>query len=176
MNDAYADDLSDFIRNGILDGYELTDEELAHFLEVWRWSIWTRYGTPTSPDHVIDDATHRLQAHMAQHHHVDVDYNTLLLLRQELEPIIYLRVLWDFPRVVAYFLKPRNWLTLLRSITRARRYDRLYPINDPRTRRRGYPKHDLALTQERAPDLLRRKYWHRVAASMHELQKRPDYW
>ena len=82
------------------DGYELTDEELASFLEVWRWSIWTRYGRPTSPDHSIDDATQRLQAHMTQHHHVDVEYNTLLLLRQELEPMLYLRLLWDFPRVV----------------------------------------------------------------------------
>lgn len=176
MKDAYADDLSDFIRNGKLDGYELTDEELAQFLEVWRWSMWTRYGTPSVPEHNINDAVHRLQAHMLQCYGVEVDYNTMLIMRQELEPLMYLRVWWDMRRVLLFFLKPQNWLALVRSVIRARRYEQLHPLEDRRTRQRGYAKADMERVNERAPDLVRRKYWHRLGASPIEQRERPGWW
>jgi hypothetical protein len=176
MRDIYADDLSDFIRNGKLDGYELTDEELAQFLEVWRWTVWTRYGTPSVPDHTIVDAVQHLQAHMEQRYGVEVDYNTLLLLREELEPLMYMRVLWDIKRVVLYFLRPRNMLLLLRTLSRARRYNRTQPLRDFRTHRFGYAKADMEQVHEQAPDLVRRKYWHRLGASLQEMRKRPDWW
>jgi hypothetical protein len=176
MKDAYSDDLSDFIRNGKLDGYELTDEELAHFLEVWRWAIWSRRNEPSGPDHDIIDATQRLQSHMAQDYQVEVDYNTLLLLRQELEPLMYLRVLRDFPRALGYFLRPRNLLALFRSIVRVRRYACIEGVNDWRTGRRGYPRRTLDALHETAPDLVQRKYWRRVGVSSFEPRKKPYFW
>ena len=119
MKDAFAEDLSDFIRNGKLDAYELTDEELADFLEVWRWAAWRRRTLPSGPDADIVDTALQFQAMMQQTHGVEVDYNTFLLLRQELEPLMYLRILRELRRALLYFLQPRNLVALVRTLARA---------------------------------------------------------
>ena len=157
MQDAYSDDLSDFIRHGRLDGYELTDEELARFLEVWRWTVWTRRSQPSGPDFDVVDAVTRLQTHLDKTYGVEVEYNTLLLLRQELEPLMYWRVLANTPRALFYFLRPRNLLALIRGIRRTRRYRDIPPVMQ--RGQRGYPASLLDQVNERAPDLLKRKYW-----------------
>lgn len=162
MKDAFADDLSDFIRNGKLDAYELTDEELAEFLEVWRWSVWRRRTQPTGPDADVADATYQFQNVMQREHGVEVDYNTLLLLRQELEPLMVLRILREFRQALFYFLQPRNLPALFRSLARARRYQRTAPHVDWRTHRQGYPRIAMTHIEDPAPDLLQRKYWRRV--------------
>lgn len=162
MKDAFVEDLSDFIRNGRLDAYELTDEELADFLEVWRWATWRQRTQPTGPDADIVDAAQQFQAQMRQRHGVEVDYNTLLLLRQELEPLMYLRILREVRRALGYFLQPQNWRALFRSLARARRYERTAPLVDWRTYQKGYPRAAMRQIQDPAPDLLRRKYWRRV--------------
>ncbi|PJF26743.1 MAG: hypothetical protein CUN53_06695, partial [Phototrophicales bacterium] len=74
MKEAYRDDLSDFIRYGKLDAYELTDEELARLLEVWRWAEWKRRTHPTAIDYDIIDAAKRLQARLARERNVEVEY------------------------------------------------------------------------------------------------------
>jgi hypothetical protein len=162
MKDAFAEDLSDFIRNGKLDAYELTNAELAEFLEVWRWMVWRRRTLPSGPDADIVEVAQQLQALMRDEYGVEVDYNTLLLLREELEPLMHLRVLRDLRRAVAYFLQPRNLLSLLRVMSRARRYEQTAPLVDWRTYRRGYPRAAMRQLNEPAPDLVRRKYWRRV--------------
>jgi hypothetical protein len=175
MQDAYADDLSDFIRNGKLDCYELTDEELARFLEVWRWSIWTRLSDPSGPDHDVLDVAHHLEMHMARHHGVEVDYNTLLLLRQEIEPLMYLRVLYNLPHALLYFLDPRNLLHLFRSLRRIGRYKRIKSVSDDHGER-GYPVRTMDEIKDRAPDLLRRVYWRRIGQNSVEMWRRQDTW
>lgn len=162
MKDAFADDLSDFIRNGKLDAYELTDSELAEFLEVWRWTVWRRRTQPSGPDADIVEAAQQFQAVMRDEYGVEVDYNTLLLLREELEPLMYLRVLRDLRRALVYFLQPRNLVNLLRVVGRARRYERTAPLVDWRTYRKGYPRAAMGRLADPAPDLVRRKYWRRV--------------
>lgn len=176
MRDAYVDDLSDFIRHHKLDCYELTDDELTEFLEVWRWAAWRRRTQPNSPDADVMDATTRLRMHLAHNHNVEVDYNTLLLLRQELEPLMHLRILRDVPRALLYFLHPRNLLKVLRSVRRAKRYDRLAPYIDPKSNRQGYPKLAMQYVNERPPNLLRRAYWRRIAQETYTEKRQSDFW
>src|SRR5664279_3837669 len=102
MANFYKDDLVDFTRYGKLDAYELTDEELAHMLEVWRWSVGSHDG---SPDEDVRAAAQGLQRHLAHAHNIEVEYNTALLLKQEIEPLIYLRALLHVPHALAYFLR-----------------------------------------------------------------------
>ncbi len=158
MRDAYSDDLSDFIRHGTLDCYELTDEELARFLELWRWTVWTRRNQPSGPDFEVVDAVTRLQDHLDKAYGVEIEYNTMLLLRQELEPLMYMRVLANVPRAIGYFLRPRNLLALARSLRRTHRYHDVAPVMQ-HDGERGYPSTVLDQLHERPPDLLRRKYW-----------------
>jgi hypothetical protein len=162
MKDAFVDDLRDFIRNGKLDAYELTDSELAEFLEVWRWAVWRRRTQPSGPDADIVEATTHVQTLLRQQYGVDVDYNTLLLLREELEPLMYWRVLHDLRRALGFFLQPSNLLRLWRVWQRARRYQRTAPAVDWRTHEQGYPRAAMSRVNDPAPDLLRRKYWRRV--------------
>ncbi len=162
MKDAFAEDLSDFIRNGKLDAYELTDDELAAFLEVWRWAVWRQRTLPTGPDADVVDAAQQFQTMMKQTHGVEVDYNTLLLLRQELEPLMYLRVLRELRRAICYFLQPRNLIALFRTRARVRRYEHTAPLVDWRTYQKGYPRAAMSQFEDPAPDLLQRKYWRRV--------------
>lgn len=162
MKGAFAEDLSDFIRNGKLDAYELTDEELSEFLEVWRWSAWRQRTQPSGPDADISAAAQQFQAMMRRQHGVEVDYNTLLLLREELEPLMYWRVLREIRRALTFFLNPANIMKLLRVMARTRRYDRTPPMVDWRTYEHGYPRAAMQCFEDPAPDLLQRKYWRRV--------------
>jgi hypothetical protein len=176
MKEAYQDDLSDFVRYGKLDAYELTDEELARLLEVWRWSEWKRRTHPTSIDHDIITAAQQLQARLARERDVEVEYNTALLLKAEIEALMFARALLDFPRALAYFLHPRRWLSLLRALIRARRYCRIAPLQDAYGNRLGYPAAKLDAFRERPPDLLKRRYWRQLAPYSFEERKRLDYW
>ncbi|MFO7323182.1 MAG: hypothetical protein DIU68_015750 [Chloroflexota bacterium] len=162
MRDAFCEDLSDFIRNDKLDAYELTDDELAQFLEVWRWATWRRRTRPNAVDADIADAVQQLQTSMMEQYGVEVDYNTLLLLRQELEPLMYWRILAEFRRALVYFLHPRNLLSLLKTLRRVSRYAKLDPLVDRRTYRRGYPRLAMGSLHDPAPDLLKRHYWRQV--------------
>ena len=99
MRDAV--DLTEFARHGKLDAYELTDEELARLLELWRWTAWTHRNTPSGPDHDILDEAHRLQRQLARQNNMEMEYNTALLLKQELEPLMHLRVLLDDAILIA---------------------------------------------------------------------------
>lgn len=174
MRDAYSDDLSDFIRNGQLDGYELTDEELVQFLEIWRWVVWTRRRDPTGADHDIMDALNHLCKRLDERHAVEIEYNTLLLLRQELEPLMHFRVLADMGRAVRYFISPLNWWSFLKTWWRVRRYQSVRPVVYGREERRGYPAYQLDHLRETAPDLVKRKYWRRVGAPKDE--RHPHMW
>jgi hypothetical protein len=176
MKEAYQDDLSDFIRYGRLDAYELTDEELARLLEVWRWSEWKRRTHPSAIDRDVIAAAQRLQARLARERDVEVEYNTALLLKAELEALMFARALLDFPRAVAYFLHPRRWIHFLRSIIRARRYNRIAPLQDAYGNPLGYPAAKLDAFCGRAPDLLKRRYWRQLAPYTFEERKRLDYW
>jgi hypothetical protein len=175
MHHAYCDDLCDFIRNQKLDCYELTDEELMHFFEVWRWTIWTR--RRGGADFDVFDATNHLQAHMAQRYGVHIDYNTLLLLRQEAEPLMHWRIVSQALRSLLYFVNPLNWLLLWQTLRRVGRYQRMQAVvegNDHQ--RRGYPKWGIERLRERCPDLLRRTYWRQIGAHRFEVSRCPDLW
>jgi hypothetical protein len=175
MHDAYCDDLSDFIRHQKLDCFELTDEELAHFFEVWRWTIWTR--RRDGADFDVLDATNHLQGHMAQTYQVKVDYNTLLLLRQEAEPLMQWRILAHFWRAVFYFLRPRNLLLLCKTLRRTQRYDRIHPLVEGNDQtRRGYPLRLIEQVNAESPDVLRRTYWRQIGSQHFEATRCPDLW
>jgi hypothetical protein len=176
MSEAYEEDLRSFTRYGKLDSYELTDEELVRMLELWRWAEWTKRSTPSGPDYDINDAVQRLQRHLAQVHNIEVEYNTALLLKQELEPLMHLRVLSNVPRALAYFLHPRRLWTLIQSLRRAYRYRRVQPAKDAYGNPRGYPAHLLERCKERVPDLLTRPYWRQLSPYNFEQRKRLDYW
>jgi hypothetical protein len=176
MGEAYRDDLSDFIRHGKLDAYELTDEELARLLEVWRWSVWTRHTQPSPIDHDISAAACHLQARLACERNVEVEYNTALLLKAELEPLMMLRALSCFPRALAYFLHPKRWLALLRGMVRARRYSRLRPAQDAYGNPLGYPTAHMEGACGRAPDLLKRRYWRQISPYSFSDRKTLNYW
>jgi hypothetical protein len=176
MKEAYRDDLSDFVRYGKLDAYELTDEELARLLEVWRWSAWKRRTHPTSIDRDIIAAAQQLQARLAHERGVEVEYNTALLLKAEIEALMFARALLDFPRALAYFLHPRRWLSLLQALIRARRYYRIAPLQDAYGNPLGYPAAKLDSLCGRPPDLLKRRYWRQLAPYSFEERKRLDYW
>ncbi|MBC7814244.1 MAG: hypothetical protein H7175_24025 [Burkholderiales bacterium] len=180
--DSYHDDLSDFIRHHRLDAYELTDDELAEFLEVWRWSLWMNHREPSIPDADVLDSTRQLQRRMAHEHNVEVDYNTLLLLKQEAEPLMYLRVLTAVPRAVLYFLRLRGLWALFCSLRRVRRYEWLDKVVDKQRepqghiQRRLYPRLLLERLRERAPDLAKRAYWRPLSSTSLDERKRLDFW
>ena len=175
MRDGYREDLTDFARYGKLDAYELTDEDLARLLEVWRWSMWMER-EPNGADHATIESTRRLQRHLAKHHDLEVEYNTALLLKQEAEPLMHLRVIMDFPKAVGYFLHlSRLWL-FVQTLWRTWRYKQLAPAIDSRTNTRGYPRAALDAYTGRAPDLLKRRYWRQLSPHTFEERKRLDVW
>jgi len=177
MNAAYRDDLVDFIRNNKLDGYELTDEELAQFLEVWRWSVWTHRATPTGPDYEINDAVQHLRRYLASNHNIEVEYNTVLLLKQEIEPLMYWKVLRDLPRALRYFLGLKGLLSLVRTWRQVRRYNQLEPARDAYANPLGYPVSAMCEYRDKAPDLLKRPYWHPIGLqTLEDWLSLDDWW
>ncbi len=173
-HDGYREDLIDFVRYGRLDAYDLTDEELAQMLEVWRWAVWYERHQPSAPDHDVLAASRRLQRTLAKEHDIEVEYNTALLMKQEIEPLMYLRVLLDVPRALSYFLRPRGWLSFFCAILQARRYKRIPPIIDERTEKPAYPR--MYGCKGRAPDLLKRPYWRQLSPYTFQDRKKMDYW
>jgi hypothetical protein len=176
MNEAYQDDLSDFVRHGRLDAYELTDEELAYMLEVWRWSQWTARNQPSALDYDVIDAAQTLQRRLAHEKNIEVEYNTALLLKSEVEPLMILRVLFCVPRAVAYCLNPRRWWMLARAWRQTRRYRRLRPLQDAYGNVLGYAEADMTTLHPRAPDLLKRRYWRQLSPYSFADRKRLGYW
>lgn len=171
-----AIDLSEFARYGKLDAYELTDEELARLLELWRWTAWKHRTTPSGPDHDILDEVQALQRDLAQKQNIETEYNTILLLKQELEPLMYLRVLLDVPKAVRYFLRPQGWLKLIQALRQARRCQSVQPVRDRHRGVLGYPRRLLEMYHGRAPDLLKRRYWRQLSPYSFEQRKRMDLW
>ncbi len=169
MDEFYRSDLKDFARHGVLDAYELTDEDIAHLLEVWRWSVWTER------DDVSDEvraALATLQRHLANNHNIEVEYNTAMLLKETAEPLLYLRVLRDFPDAILYFIcHPLRYLRAVWHSHRANVPPQRNTNGDPL----GYPVERMP-GKLRAPDLLRRHYWHRVSSYTFAERKRLDYW
>lgn len=171
MADFYRDDLVDFTRYGRLDAYELTDEELAHLLEIWRWSVWKGRA---SPEDDVRVAAQRLQRHLAQAHNVEVEYNTTLLLKQEIEALAYLRVLLDLPKALLYFV--RNGGALFRALRQHRRYSRITPVRDTNGLPLGYPRALIDALRMQPPDVLQRPYWRQLSPHSFEDRKRLDEW
>lgn len=176
FTDAIHEDLVEFVRHGNLDAYELTDEELAQMLEVWRWSVWRRMQAPSAPDHDVIEQSQWLQRRLAREFDLEVEYNTTLLLKQELEPLMQLRVLLNAPRACAYFVNPRRFLLLWRTLWRALRYNRIVPVRERNRDAPGYPSDQLRRYAGRAPDLLRRPYWRQLSHHSFAVRKRLDLW
>ncbi|MEO8396387.1 MAG: hypothetical protein ABI700_25565 [Chloroflexota bacterium] len=171
MANFYKDDLIDFTRYGKLDAFELTDEELVHMLEVWRWSVGSHDG---SPDEDVRAAAQCLQRHLARAHNVEVEYNTALLLKQEIEPLIYMRALLHVPQALGYFL--RHAPALIRALRQHRRYQSLAPVRDTNGAPLGYPRAVLDSYHGRPPDVLHRPYWRQLSPYDFEARKRLDEW
>ncbi len=169
--DYYQDDLVDFTRYGKLDAFELTDEELARLLEVWRWSVWN---ARHSPEDDVREAARRLQRRLAHAHNVEVEYNTALLLKQEIEPLLHLRALLDAPKALAYFL--RHGVAFVRAIRQRRRLNRVTPVRDHQRRPGRLSASGARCAHVRPPDVLRRHYWHQLSFYSFEERKRLDYW
>jgi hypothetical protein len=167
----YRDDLSDFTRYGKLDAYELTDEELAHLLEVWRWTIARQ---SCAPEDEVRAASQRLQRQLARTRDVEVEYNTTLLLKQEIEPLIYLRALLNAWRAFTYFL--RHGGALLGALRQYRRCKGVAPVRDTDGAPLGYPRAVLNASHIHAPDVLHRPYWRQLSPHNFEERKRLDEW
>lgn len=169
LHEHYRPDLRDFARYGVLDAYELTDEEIAALLEVWRWAVWN---ARESPSDEVREAVVTLQRHLAHAHDIEVEYNTAGLLKTSIEPLIYLRVLRDLPEAIAYFVT--HPLAFIRAIVQAGRVN-ISPLRGAHGEPLGYPKRALP-RRLRAPDLLRRTYWKRVSGYTFAERKKMDYW
>lgn len=169
-------DLHEFARRDLLDAYELTDRELAEMLEVWRWGVWQSHSQPTPTDHDILAATDDLRRQLAHQHNLDIEYNTLYLLRSEIEPTLHLRALEAGWAALVYFAHPSRWLSFARTLWRARRYRRTPPVPEEKSAALLYPRAPLSLTRLHAPDLLKRRYWHPIGWTPMEERKRTDQW
>lgn len=171
MADYYRGNLVDFARYGKLDAFELTDEELARMLEVWRWAVWSERSSPADD---VRAAAQRVQRQLAREHNVEVEYNTALLLKQEIEPLVYLRVLLDFPKALLYFL--RSGSAFFRALRQHRRCQQVSPARDTNGAPLGYPRQSLDDLNVRAPDVLQRHYWRQLSPYNFEQRKRLDDW
>jgi|GEM_PF-838609 hypothetical protein len=171
-----AAQLTDFARYGILDAYELNDKDLAHLLELWRWTAWTERTTPSSVDHDILDAVHRLQQRLADQHGIDMEYNTAALFKQEIEALMFWCTLRSAPAALWYFVRRVRVWALIRAIRRSRRYDRLETARGQRRQDRGYPRPLLERFNGRPPDLLKRRYWRPLTPHSFEERRRDERW
>jgi hypothetical protein len=166
----FRPDLKDFTRYGTLDAYELTDEEIAALLEVWRWTSWRTRETPADE---VRDRVAALQRQLAHTSDVEVEYNTAGLLKGAIEPLIYLRVLVDLPRALLWFA--RHPLALARALLAVRRLRRVQPARGQNGEPLGYPIESLP-PHLYAPDLLKTTYWKQVSPFTFAERKRLDYW
>jgi hypothetical protein len=168
--------LEQFARYGRLDAYELTDEEIARLLEVWRYEIWRDGARTQLSDRQILDAVKSLQRRLAYEHDIEIEYNTLLLLKTEIEPLANYAVLRDGLRALCWFLHPLRWWTFARVSWRARRYRKIDPARVQDELLEGYPIYSLNRFRGRAPDLLKRKYYRPFSAHSYEERKKLDEW
>lgn len=171
MADFYRDDLADFARYGRLDAYELTDEELAQMLEVWRWSVARQRSAPADD---VRATAQQLQRSLARSRNVEVEYNTTLLLKQEAEALVHLRALANALLALGYFV--RHAASLLRAVRQYRRYSRIAPVRDTDGAALGYPRHLLDAYHQPPPDVLHRPYWRQLSPYNFEDRKRLDDW
>lgn len=171
----HAAQIGDYVRFGILDAYELTDDELARLLELWRWTVWTERRTPNGIDRDIQQAAQGLQRDLAERG-IDLEYNTALLLKQEVEALLHWRVLAEVPRALWYFVRRLRLAALVRALRQSRRYDRLRPNHSEQGADRGYPRMALEAYRGRAPDLLRRRYWRSLTPHSFEQRRRLKWW
>jgi hypothetical protein len=111
---------------------------------------------------------------MAQAHNVEVEYNTALLLKQEIEPLVYLRTLLDLPKALFYFL--RSGGALIRAFRQHRRYRQIAPVRDSNGAPLGYPRALLDALHMQPPDVLHRAYWRQLSPHNFEDRKRLDDW
>ncbi len=169
--DFYRDDLSDFTRYGKLDAYELTDEELAHLFEVWRWSVARQ---TCAPEDEVRAVAQRLQRGLARTRNVEVEYNTALLLKQEIEPLVYLCALLNAWKAFAYFL--RHGGALIGALRQYHRSQRIAPVRDTNGAPLGYPRTILDAYHSQPPDVLHRQYWRQLSPYSFEDRKRLDEW
>ncbi|MBW4438611.1 MAG: hypothetical protein KME04_15830 [Pleurocapsa minor GSE-CHR-MK-17-07R] len=168
--------MADFARFGSLDAYDLTDDELAQMLELWRWTVWKAAHQPSAVDHDILQAVQAFQRQLAEKHDLDMEYNTALLLKQELEPLMHFRALRMFPAAMWYFVRRLNPLVFLRAWHRARRYDALEASRGQRPSDRGYPRELLESFRGRPPNMLKRKYWRSLTAHSYDERKQMKRW
>jgi hypothetical protein len=171
----HAARLDEFVRLGTLDAYELTDEELARLLELWRWTAWTDRCTPNGIDRDIQHAAHGLQRELAERG-IDLEYNTALLLKQEIEGLMHWRALADVPRALWYFVRRLRLAALVRAVQQARRYESLRPNHSEDAADRGYPRAALEAWRGAPPDLLRRRYWRSLTPHSFEERRRLKWW
>jgi hypothetical protein len=171
-----AASLLDFVRFDALDAYELTDDELARLLELWRWTALHRRQQPNGIDYDIQEAVRSLQRELAEQHGIDLEYNTALLLKQEIEAQMHWRALCDAPRAMWYFVQRARIIALVRAIFRQRRYARIDAGHSERSRDRGYPREQLAAFNARPPNLLRRRYWRSLTPHDFEARRRMKWW
>jgi hypothetical protein len=169
-------DLAEFARYNRLDAYELTDAELARMLEVWRWHAWTRDRDVPAADRAVIACVRDLQRRLAYTYDIETEYNTALLLRQEIEPLMHLRALGEALASLRYCLNPARWIAVLRALLHIRRYRRIDPVIDAEGRWVGYPRRRLERFRGRAPDLMRRKYWRPLGGESYAERKRSDVW
>jgi len=171
-----CDDLSEFARYGRLDAYELTDHELVQMLEVWRWHIWTHGRDLPAADRAVLEGVRDLQRRLARTHDIETEYNTVLLLKEESEPLMHVRMLGEACASLRYCLNPRRWYGLLLALLHIRRYRKIQPVTNSDGARIGYPRRLLAQFRGRVPDLMRRKYWRPLSGDTYEERKRSDAW
>ena len=141
-------------------------------LEVWRWSVGRHDG---SPDEDVRAAAQGLQRHLARAYNVEVEYNTALLLKQEIEPLIYLRTLLHVPQALGYFLRhaPRAASRRYASIVAISNSS---PVRDTNGAPLGYPRPVLDTYHADPPDMLHRPYWRQLSPYDFEDRKRLDDW
>ncbi|MDI9639627.1 hypothetical protein FBR02_04855 [Anaerolineae bacterium CFX9] len=176
MREGSPEDLSAFIRYNVLDAYELTDEEIARMLEVWRWSVWRRRAGQAAPDRDVREATQMLQRHLAKTYDVEVEYNTAFLLKQEIEPLMIIQALTEIPGLIRYCLRPGHWPALIRACWQRWRYQKIAPAADGEGNTEGYPQAALDRFRGRAPNILKRHYWRQISAYTYTDRKRLDQW
>lgn len=172
-----AAQMTDFVRYGMLDAYELNDDDLAQMLELWRWTVWMRANQPNGIDHDVLEAVHSLQRKLAQNQNADLEYNTAILLKQDIEALMYLRCLFNAPRAVWYFARRMRVFTLMRAFIQSRRYSKMQrSYSEGSAANRGYPRHALEHFHGKAPDMMKRHYWRSLTFKTFQERKHCEMW